>query len=190
VELAAVGARGMKRVCLTGVESTGKTTLAPRLAERFGGVVMPEYGREWAETRGLDFSSENLRAIAEGHVQRRRRLEARRPRLIVEDTDIIMTSAWAAMLHGARDPVLSAMPADADLYLLFTPDTPWVDDGTRQFVGTDRLRFQTLMEEELAARGITPVIISGSWRARLAGAVAAVARHLDLEPETRTGQTA
>ena len=178
-----MGARGMKRVCLTGVESTGKTMLAPRLAERFCGVVMPEYGREWAETRGLDFSIANLRAIAHGHLQRRRRLEAARPRLIVEDTDIIMTSAWAAMLHGVRDPELSAMPADADLYLLFTPDTPWVDDGTRQFVGTDRLRFQALVEEELALRGITAVPISGSWRARLAGAVAAVARHLDLEPQ-------
>lgn len=165
----------MKRVCLIGVESTGKSTLAPRLAARFRGVVMPEYGRQWAQTHGLDFTPAALHAIAAGHVAMRAQLEAKRPALIVEDTDIVMTSAWATMLHGGRDPVLSAIPATADLYLRFAADTPWVADGTRQFTGDERLRFDAVITAELAARGIMAVPVAGDWATREATAMAAVA---------------
>lgn len=167
-----------KRVCLTGVESTGKSSLAPKLAARFGGVVMAEYGRTWAETYGLDFTAEALREIAAGHLAARAAIEATRPSLIIEDTDIVMTSAWARMLHGARDPALTAIPANADLYLLFARDTPWVDDGTRQFGGRERVRFDAIIRDELAARGIVPVMVGGDWAARQATAEAAVARLL------------
>lgn len=164
----------MKRACLIGVESTGKSTLAQRLAARFGGVVMAEYGRSWAETLGTDFTVAALRDIAEGHLAARRQLEAGKPPLIVEDTDIVMTSAWSRMLHGRRDPLLSAIKADADLYLLFTPDTPWIDDGTRQFGGTARTKFHRIIADELALRGIAPVLIAGDWDDRRLAAEAAI----------------
>ena len=165
----------MKRVCLTGVESTGKSTLAPLLAARFGGAVMPEYGREWAQTHGLNFTRQALRDIAAGHLAGRTALEATHPALIIEDTDIVMTSAWSAMLHGGRDPVLSAIPASADLYLLFSAETPWIDDGTRQFGGATRARFHAAVVQEFALRTISPFIIGGDWLARRQAAEAAVA---------------
>ena len=164
-----------RRICLTGVESTGKSTLAPILAARFGGVVMPEYGRRWAEANGVDFTLEALRRVAAGHVAERIEIAAGNPALIVEDTDIVMTSAWARMLHGDRDPVLLSIAADADAYLLFAADTPWIDDGTRQFGGTDRQRFDAIIQAELAARGIVPVPITGDWAMREAAAAAAIA---------------
>lgn len=165
----------MKRVCLTGVESTGKSTLARWLAARFGGAIVPEYGREWAERHGLDFTADALRAIAGGHVSAREAVEATAPALIIEDTDIVMTSAWARMLHGTRDPALSAVPATADLYLLFAPDTPWIDDGTRQFGGAERARFDAIIRDELAFRGVSAVPIGGDWDARRAAAEHATA---------------
>jgi nicotinamide riboside kinase len=171
-------AAGMKRVCLTGVESTGKSTIAPLLAERFGGVVMPEYGREWAETRGLDFRPEALRSIAADHVEHRAAIAAAGPSLIIEDTDIVMTAAWGQMLHDERDPVLAAMPADADLYLLFAPDTTWVDDGTRQFGGYERARFHAMVVNELKLRGIKPVLVGGDWASRLKKASVAIEKLL------------
>ncbi len=164
------------RICLTGVESTGKSTLANRLAAHFGAVVMPEYGREWAETHGLDFTPAALRAIAHGHIERRTALLAAKPALMIEDTDIVMTSAWAHMLGQRRDPDLSNIPASASLYLLFAPDTVWIDDGTRQFGGGQRAQFQAIIVDELARRGITPVLIGGDWEQRFTAAVAAIAR--------------
>ncbi len=173
----------MMRVCLTGVESTGKSTLAPLLAARFGGVVMPEYGREWAETRGLDFRPEALRTIAAEHAARRTALAATGPALIIEDTDIVMTAAWNRMLHGNADPMLAAIPADADLYLLFAPDTPWVNDGTRQFGGFERARFHAIIVDELTRRAIKPVLIGGDWPRRLEQASAAIETLLAGAPQ-------
>jgi NadR type nicotinamide-nucleotide adenylyltransferase len=174
----------MTHICFTGVESTGKTRLAERLARRFGAVLMPEYGREYAETIGTDFTPDALRTIAGIHAERRLRLLATQPRLLIEDTDVVMTAAWFRMLHGHRDPALSAMAAGADLYLLFAPDTPWVADGTRQFVGRDRLAFQAAIEDELAARNIEPVLIMGNWQQREAQATAAITHWLDSRPQS------
>jgi len=171
-------------VCFTGVESTGKTRLAERLSRRLSGVLMPEYGREYAETTGTDFTPDVLRTIARIHAERRHRLLASRPRLLIEDTDVVMTAAWFRMLHGHRDPALSAMPAGADVYLLFAPDTPWVADGTRQFVGRDRLMFQAAIEDEMAARNIEPVLIMGNWQHREAQATAALTHRLDSLPQS------
>ena len=159
-----------RRVVFTGVECTGKSTLAPALASHFNAVVMPEYGRTWAEANGTDFTIAALREIAAGHLAARAALLAGNPALIIEDTDIVMTAAWAIMLHGQRDPVLSAIPATGDIYLLFRPDTPWIDDGTRIFGGNQRTRFHTVIREELGNRRITPVIIEGRWTARRAAA--------------------
>ncbi len=166
----------MIRVCLTGAESTGKTTLAPRLAAAFGGVVVAEYGRTWAETHGATFTRDDLRAIAAGHLAARRAAEAACPSLIVEDTDIVTTAAWAEMLSGAPDPALEAIPATADLYLLFAADTPWIDDGTRRFGGDDhRARFAACLAACFARRGIAPVSVAGDWAERETAATAAIA---------------
>jgi len=156
----------MLHVCFTGVESTGKSTLARQLGGAMGGVVMPEYGREYAETIGTDFTPDALRRIAMEHDRRRRMLLAAGPALLIEDTDIVTTAAWFRMLHGARDAMLSAIPAVAHIHFLFAPDTQWVADGTRQFVGRQRLRFQQMIEDELAQRGIEPLAISGNWAQR------------------------
>lgn len=171
-------------ICFTGVESTGKTRLAERLSRRLGGVLMPEYGREYAETIGTDFTPDALRTIARVHAERRQLLLAAAPRLLIEDTDVVTTAAWFRMLHGRRDRTLSAMPAAADLHLLFAPDTPWVADGTRQFVGRDRLAFQAAIEDELAARNIEPLMIMGNWRQREAQVVAALTHRLDSQPNS------
>jgi nicotinamide riboside kinase len=175
-------------VCLLGVESTGKSTLGERVARRLGGDWLPEYGREYAETIGTDFTPEALRSIAREHAARRAALLAGRPRLLIEDTDVVMTAAWFTMLHGgadgSRDPELSAMPAAADLYLMFAPDTPWVPDGTRQFVGRDRLAFQRTIEAEVRARGLGTLCIRGSWDERKAAMLAAITARLDSRPVT------
>lgn len=175
----------MLHVCFLGVESTGKSTLAARLARHLGGVVMPEYGREYAETLGTDFTPDALRHIAREHAARLAALRATAPALLIEDTDVVMTAAWFRMLHGHRDPEISAIPATASLHLMFAPDTPWVDDGTRQFVGQDRLAFQAIIEDELAARDIDALLIAGNWQQRRTQALRAITRALDQRASTR-----
>ena len=68
-----------RTICLHGPESTGKSTLAPRLAEHFGGQVVDEYGREYAEARGIDFIMADLVEIAKVHDAGTRMLRTRVP---------------------------------------------------------------------------------------------------------------
>jgi nicotinamide riboside kinase len=153
-------------ICLTGAESTGKTTAGQAVAAATGAAYLAEYGREHAMRWGTDFPLPVLRTIAAIHAQRRRRLLAARPAVLIEDTDVVTTAAWAVMLHGRRDPALSAMPSPARHHLLFLPTTRWQADGTRAFGGKARDRFHAAILAELAARAITPILIDGPASAR------------------------
>ena len=117
----------MIRVCLHGAESTGKSTLAAKLAARFGCPVVPEYGRTYAETHGTDFIMADLLDIARCQGRMIAKAAAARPPLLLLDTDPLMTAAWAEMLFGAVPPEL-LWYRKAELYLLFPPEVPWVAD--------------------------------------------------------------
>lgn len=169
----------MLRVVLSGVESVGKSWLAPRLAERFTGTWVPEYGRGYTEALDRPLTLADHHAIAEGHRRAAEKAASGHPPLIVEDTDIVMTSAWARMLFGARDPQLSAIPSLANCHLLLMPDVPFVADPVRMFGAPDaRTRFHAMIEAEFHDRGIAPIRISGDFPTREQAAIAVLAAGL------------
>ena len=163
-----------RTVVLHGPESVGKTTLARKLAERFGTLWVPEYGRSHCEAHGVELTMDDLLLIgrAQGAT-----VEAALPhcrgRLIV-DTDALMTAAWAEMLFGEVPDALFA-ERRGDLYLLLEADVAWRDDGTRMF-GNDerRARFMAASEAMLARAGAPVVRIAGGWDERYARAVEAI----------------
>jgi nicotinamide riboside kinase len=100
----------MIRVCFHGAESTGKSVLAEKLAQEFGCPWVPEYGRTYCEERGTDLTMADLIAIAEGQDMTVRAAQAAVPRLLLLDTDQLMTAAWAQMLFGEVPEALLAWP--------------------------------------------------------------------------------
>lgn len=163
-----------RTICLHGPESTGKSTIAPRLAAHLGGEVVDEYGRTYAEANGIDFSMADLVAIAKGHDAETKAAIARGVDPVILDTDPLMTAVWADMLFGRRDAWFDTWQGTADLYLLFDIDLPWVEDGTRMFGTTEaRQRFFDLSKAELERRGVRWTLVSGAgedrWRSVLAG---------------------
>lgn len=155
----------MIRVCFHGAESTGKSTMAARLASE-GVPVVPEYGREFAETQGIDFTMADLLAIAAGQDALMRQAAAANPPLLILDTDPLMTAAWAEMLFGEIPEELFRYEK-AEHYLLFAADTPWFADGTR-FFGPPRRRrlFAETCEAMLVRARVPYTVISGDWDAR------------------------
>lgn len=172
----------MITVCLHGAESTGKSVLAARLERERGWPWVPEYGRTYCEENGTELDMADLLAIAEGQAAETQaavaHARANGSPLLLLDTDQLMTAAWAQMLFGTVPEVLMGY-AKADHYLIFSPDVPWQDDGTR-FFGTaeSRALFAAHAEDMLVRAGVPFTRISGGWEQRTAQVTEAVQRLL------------
>jgi NadR type nicotinamide-nucleotide adenylyltransferase len=165
----------VKRVCVFGPESTGKTTLARGLAAHFRTAWVPEYARTLLEARGGEVRFEDMEMIARGHIASEEALARNAERVLISDTDPLATLIWSDTLFG-RVPDYVKHQADhraADLYLLCDADVPWVGDSVRYLPDGGR-EFFARCERELKTRGRNYIVIRGSWDERFAAATAAV----------------
>ena len=161
-------------VCLHGIESVGKSSLAERLADHYGTTHVPEYGRSHCEVHGTDCREEDLMLIGKAQ---QAMIEAARPwanRLLIADTDALMTAAWSQMMIGyLPDQLISQRKAD--LYLMLGSDAPFVDDGTRVYKTVEeREKFDRIARATLSLSRTNFVEIRGSWDERFETAVLAI----------------
>ncbi|MGB1157516.1 MAG: AAA family ATPase [Alphaproteobacteria bacterium] len=158
----------MLRVTVFGPESTGKTTLARHLSREFDALYMPEYGRAYTHALAIPeeaWKPEHLTQIAAQHIMLREDIEARGgTALIVEDTDVVKTAIWSDFLCQSRDPAFDWDGVELpDLYLLLTPETPFVQDSIRMHDRQARREdFFERCKAELDRRGATYRLIGGS----------------------------
>ena len=160
-------------VVLLGAESTGKSTLAERLASEFHTQWMPEYGREyWAEHQ-VDgrLTPDQLVAIAEGHLEREEALLCRANRYLFTDTNALTTATFARSYRGAIPSRLAEL-ANAtalryDLVLVCDTDVPY-DDTWDRTGEANRAVFQCQVLDDLRERKIPYFIVHGSLDERVA----------------------
>jgi NadR type nicotinamide-nucleotide adenylyltransferase len=161
-------------ICLHGIESVGKSSLAQRLADHYATTFVPEYGRSHCEAHGTDCREEDLMLIGEAQ---QAMIEAARPwanRLLVADTDALMTAAWSQMMIGYLPDQLICH-RKADLYLMLGTDAPFVDDGTRVYkTPEERARFDRIARDTLTVSRANFIEIRGTWDQRFEAAVAAI----------------
>ncbi|WP_037501017.1 AAA family ATPase [Sphingomonas jaspsi] len=171
----------MTLIVLHGVESVGKTTLGRELASYFGAQFLPEFGRSYCEINGTDISADELLLIGRWQ-QHNIEVALTEHRIVISDTDALMTAAWARMMLGHDLPELFAA-RKGDLYLHCSPDTPFVSDGLRVYGNPEeRARFDSMAKAVLHQVGIRPVILRGSWDARRNTAKTAIRELIGLEP--------
>ena len=165
----------MKSICLHGPESTGKSMLATQLAAHFGCEAVPEYGRAYCEAHGTDITMEALVHIGQTQDAMNRAAAARAKDRVIFDTDSLITSVWADMMFGRRDPWFDNVRPSADLYLLLDIDLPFVDDGLRVYAGAqDRQHFFDLSRTVLEQRGVRFALVQGRGDARFDCALEAI----------------
>jgi len=126
----------MKRIVITGPESTGKSTLCAILASHYNTVWVPEYAREFLLRNGNRYTYNDLLMIARGQLE----LEddyARRARhgLLFIDTDLYVMKVWCEFVFGKCHPWILDRIAERhyDLYLLCNADLPWISDTLREY---------------------------------------------------------
>ena len=173
------GARGeanaQLRVCVTGPESTGKTTLAARLAAYYRTVWVPEASRIYAERKQAPLLLSDVAPIAREHVSMADDGARIAGRLLVLDTDLLSTVVYSRHYYGVVPPEVEKLERArrADLYLLCDVDVPWLPDGIRDRPA-NREAMLALFREALEVRRLRWTMITGDWDRRWQTAVDAV----------------
>lgn len=175
----------VRRVCVFGPESTGKTTLARALAEALGTAWVPEYARVHLEAQGGRIEEADIERIARGQVASEEALARQAQRVLVCDTDLLSTTLWSDALFGSCPEWIRAEAERrlCDLYLLNDVDVPFVADPVR-YLPQGRRAFFERCREALESRGLPYVVLSGSWDERRQRAIEAV-RRLIAAPRVR-----
>ena len=171
------------RVCVTGPESTGKTTLAKRLAEHFGGPWAAEGARVYAERHRGELTKRDVSPIAreEMALDEAAMLAARQSKapLVVLDTDLVSTMIYSQHYYGSVPAWIEEEEKRrrSHLYLLCDVDHPWDGDTVRD-PGQDRAAMYARFKRELERRRLPYVEVRGDADARWTIARDAVERVL------------
>lgn len=167
-------------VCLIGAECTGKTTLAQALAERFGGLWVPEYLRSFCTQQGRTPKRGEQAGIMRAQFDQEARTldQARRTGcgLVFCDTAPLLTAVYS--LHYFSDDALlesaHAVHGRYALHLVLRPDLPWTADGVQRDSAVAQMAVHGLLLHQLQARRYPYLEIEGAGVARFQAAVLAV----------------
>lgn len=159
-------------VVFLGAPSTGKTTLAERMAQEYNTVWMLEYGREYWEKHQVQrrLSQEQLVEIAEGHLQRENERIAEANQYLFVDTNALTTLRFALYYHQTAVPRLIELAnlaqARYDLVFLCDVDVPYANTWDRSG-DANRQAFQKQIVGDLLARKIPFFTLRGSLERRV-----------------------
>jgi NadR type nicotinamide-nucleotide adenylyltransferase len=168
------------RVAILGAESSGKSTLAAALAAHFHSVWVPEYLREFVETRGRVPLADDQFFIASTQLAREQEAMAAARDVLFCDTTPLMTVIYSRHYFAGEDAPLASLAQAAryDVTLVTAPDTPWVADGLqRESEAVRQLIYQGLLDE-LAVRQIPYQLLQGTLEQRMALAMPLIASAL------------
>ena len=147
----------MFKVGIIGPECTGKSTLARYLANRYHGVLVPEYAREYMENLNRPYTIEDVETIARHQIEQ---LQDLKDGLYFFDTELIITKVWFEHKYGSCPEWLVKAIHDypMDTYLLTYPDMKWQPDSVRENPAI-RLELFERYEHEVQALDIPYYIV-------------------------------
>ncbi|CAG0989359.1 Trifunctional NAD biosynthesis/regulator protein NadR [Anaerolineales bacterium] len=159
-------------VVFLGAPSTGKTTITRELADEYGTVWMPEYGREYWENNQVNrrLSLGQLVEIAEGHLERENELLYQANQYLFTDTNAITTFMFSRYYHQAARNRLVKLANMAqsryDLVFLCDVDIPY-DDTWDRSGDVNRIVFQKQIIGDLLTRKIPFITLRGNLKTRI-----------------------
>lgn len=157
----------IKLVCFYGPESTGKSFLAKKMAEKYRTEFVPEVAREFITSN--EFSREDIILIGKAQTERIFQKARKANKILFCDTDLITTQIYSRQYLEVVPPVLYELEKmmEYDLYFLFDIDVLWIKDGLRD-LGDEKKREEMyeIFKSELVQRNISYVNVQGDWYER------------------------
>ena len=174
----------LKRVCIFGPESTGKSTLTKNLARHFQTRFVPEYARTFMEAKNNQLEQQDLAIFAAGMAASENALAHTANRVLFSDTDALTTCIWSEWLYKEVPEELLALAQRQrhDLYLLLDVDVPWIEDPQRYYP-EERETFLASCKQYLERWQRPYQVISGSFEERLEKSIMLVSDLLNRVPE-------
>lgn len=178
----------VKRIAIVGAESTGKTTIAQKLAEHFQTTWTPEFARALLDEKNADCELSDIPLIAKGQLETEEQQARESNKVLFCDTDLMTTCIWSEYLFKECPAWIkeASEKQKYDLTLLMNIDVPWIEDPQRP---APHLReyFLDWFKRELEKRKRNYVLISGNYEERFKQAVKEISKlfNLSLKPKKK-----
>ncbi len=164
----------LKKVFISGPESSGKSTLTEQLANHYQADYIPEYARTYIKNLNRKYRYEDVILIAEKQIKD---IEYHKSEnhsgFIFFDTGLIITKVWFDYVFGKIPDFLekALIKNIPDCCLLCYPDLPWEKDSVRENGGKIRFELFERYKCEAEKYNYKYFIIKGSGDDRLKAAV-------------------
>ena len=149
--------KGITRIAISGVESTGKTTLALALSKALGAEVALEAARTDLRVRAGIVELTDLKRLAKAQwhacIAAEDRASKSQSSAVISDTDSTVIRMWGQWVFHAEIQGLERLENWADITLLCAPNIPWVADPLRSLPDlSDRQKLHERYLDELQNR--------------------------------------
>ena len=158
----------MKKLIITGPESSGKTTLFHQLINFYNIKGVHEYAREYIDNLNRVYNYKDILEIAKVQFNNELKIYNCNQNFLVSDTDLLTLEIWCEVKYKKchsfiYDNLRKYLP---DIYFLCSPDIPWEFDSQRENPN-NRLELFKIYENKIKSLGVDYHIIKGDKAIRL-----------------------
>lgn len=169
----------IKRIAITGPESTGKSQLAEELAKYYQTLWVPEYAREYLEKINRPYNYNDVLQIAKHQLDEENIAAEKANKILFCDTDFTVTKIWCDFKYKQCHDWINEqfLTHKYNLYLLCSTDLPWTFDPQRENPNEREELFQIYLKT-LRDINFPYRIVDGIGETRLKNAIKIIDKHL------------
>ena len=170
----------MFKIAITGPESTGKSTLAEKLAHHYNTNFIPEYSRTYLENFAGQYTEDDVVEIAKGQYNLILEEEKKSSKILIADTEIVVCKIWVEYVFKHSNKVIDEIlkQQNFDLYLLCDIDLPWVYDPLRENPNIEeRKELFEIYKSTLEQMKVPFEIVSGDDEVRVNNAIKIIEKY-------------
>lgn len=170
----------MFKIAITGPESTGKSTLAEKLAHHYKTDFVPEYSRTYLENFEGQYTENDVVEIAKGQHNLILEEEKKSSKILIADTEIVVCKIWVEYVFKHSNKIIDEIlkQQDFDLYLLCDIDLPWTYDPLRENPNIDeRKELFEIYRNTLEQMKVPFEIVSGDDEVRVNNAIKVIEKY-------------